>query len=112
MLERVDRELTRYSKSIPTTFRDHITLYVVELRQSGPSRYLLVWAGLPALEPERDPLLVLLENVVVEDAAHGRGRAGAARLHQQAADVAGHKVVVEEHVLKRRERVNWVCCES
>ena len=61
--------------------------------------YLLVWRGLPALQVESDPLDVLLKDVVVEESPECGGGARAARLDEEAANVAGDKVVVEEDVL-------------
>ena len=77
------------------------------------SKYLLIRAGLPALEKDGDPLLVLLEDVVVQDPPHGSGRPAAAGLHVETTDVPGDEVIVEKHVLGKEENrlhfLNFKC---
>ena len=49
--------------------------------------HLLIGSGLAPLEVEGGLLLVLLEDVVVEQPAHRRRRPGAARAHEEPANV-------------------------
>ena len=60
--------------------------------------YLLVGRCLTPLQMHSDPLDVLLEHVVVQESTEGGGGSRATGLDEEAADVARHKVVVEEDV--------------